>query len=233
MNGRVIQLTAAVVAMLACAGPMRVFGQEPAATPAMADTEYRIERGDVIQVRLYYNPDLNELLPVRPDGRISLALVGEVEAAGLTPAELSAGLTERYGGSLRQPATVVIVKEFAAQRVYVGGQVAQPGIIRMPGRLTALQGIVEAGGFAHGARLDSVVILRDNGTSEPLFLTVNLKDPLNRKGPDVALQAGDIVFVPKTRITTIAEFMSRNVRELSPVPLSLGVSYIIGNALIR
>jgi protein involved in polysaccharide export with SLBB domain len=226
VNCRLLFRLAAAAAVLACCTVVRAAAQQQ-------DTQYRLQRGDVIQVRLYYNPDLSELLPIRPDGRISLALIGEVDAAGLTPAELSSQLTDRYRASLRQPETVVIVKEFAAQRVYVGGQVARPGIIALPGQLTALQGVVEAGGFVQGAKLDSVVILRDTGMSEPLFLTVNLRDPLDKRGSDVPLQAGDIVFVPKTRIATMSDFVSRNLRELSPIPLSLGVSYILGNAFVR
>jgi polysaccharide export outer membrane protein len=230
---------AALVLGLASVQASAALGQ-PNATPdasaqatSSSPPPYRLAAGDVIQVRLFHNPELNELLPIRPDGRISLALVGEIEAAGKTPSELSTLLTERYAASLKQSATVVIVKEFASQRVYIGGQVARPGIIPMRGRLTALQGISEAGGSVNGARLDSVVILRDQGKPEPLFMTVDLKAPLNQKGSDFVLQAGDIVFLPKTRVMKVADFMQHNVRDLIPVPLSLGVTYILGNGWLR
>jgi protein involved in polysaccharide export with SLBB domain len=203
--------------------------------PGEAQADYRLQRGDVLLVRLFYNPDLNEQLPIRPDGKISLALVGEVDAAGLTPGELSKVLTERFSRSLRQSDTVVIVKEFAGQRVYIGGEVNQPGIVRVPGPINVLQGILEAGGFRRGAKLDSVVILRDQGTPQPLFMSVNLKDQLadGRTSDPVMLRAGDIVYVPQTRITRVAEFMTHNIRELTPVALSLGVSYVLGNPFVR
>ena len=229
-------------AALVMSGVARPRAQAPArqrqpASPAATtpETEYLLQRGDVIQVRLFYNPDLNELLPIRPDGNISLSLVGEVEAAGLTPGELSQRLRDRYAMSLKEPETVVIVKEFANQRVYVGGEVNQPGIIALAGRLSALQGILQAGGFKIGAKVTQVVILRDQGTPDPLFMTVNLKDNLSAKGAadDLLLRAGDIVFVPKTRVTKVGEFVSRNIRDLAPLPLSLGVSYILGNAFIK
>jgi polysaccharide export outer membrane protein len=188
----------------------------------------------VLQIRLFYNPDLNELVPIRPDGMISLSLIGDVQAAGSSPAELASRLTARYSETLRQPDTAVIVKEFAGQRVYVGGEVNRPGMVQIPGRLTALQSIFESGGFRSSANAKQILILRDQGTAAPLVLTIDLEKPNGSKpSQDVLLQPRDVVLVPKNKITKVDEFMARNIRDLLPLPLSLGVSYIFGASIIR
>jgi len=84
---------------------------------------YIIQAGDQLDIKFFYNPELNDSVTVRPDGKISLQLVDEVQAAGQTPAQLDDFLTEKYAKELRKPVITVIVKSFASQRVYVGGEV--------------------------------------------------------------------------------------------------------------
>ncbi len=204
----------------------------PAATeaPDAGEDEYVLQLGDVVDVKLFYNPELDETLPIRPDGRISLQLVGEVKAAGLTPAELRERLREEYSEALRRPEIAVIVKEFAGRKVYVGGEVNAPGILRPAGRLTALQAIFAAGGFKDSAQLGHVVVLRHQGTPEPLFLTVDLRQSLTgEETSDLVLEPYDIVFVPKTRIARMNQLVDQYVRELLPISLTLGVSYLFGD----
>ncbi|MCP4656195.1 MAG: sugar transporter [bacterium] len=203
---------------------------------AEEDDEYVLQLGDVLDVKLFYNPELDETLPIRPDGRISLQLVGEVKAAGLTPAELRELLWERYSESLRRPEVAVIVKELSGRKVYVGGEVNAPGILRPVGRITALQAIFEAGGFKDSARLGNVVVLRNQGTPEPLFLTVDLRQSITggEQADDLLLKPYDIVFVPKTRIARMNQLVDQYVRELIPISLTLGVSYLFGdNVTVR
>jgi protein involved in polysaccharide export with SLBB domain len=203
----------------------------PPLVPAPANGAlYRIQPGDVLDLKFFYNPELDETLPVRPDGRISAALVNDVQAAGLTPSELREQLLRLYGVTLRQPELSVIVKEFAARRIYVGGEVNAPSLLRVEGRLSLLQAIFEAGGLKRSGKATDVVVLRYQGTTEPEFLKVDLTAALERGDPagDVPLQAFDIVWVPKTKIAKANDFMDQYFRQLVPIPLTMGISYVFG-----
>jgi protein involved in polysaccharide export with SLBB domain len=208
--------------------------EPPAPAQPGVREEYIVRPGDMLQIKHFNNPELNELLPIRPDGRISLDLVGEIDVMGLSVSRLQALLTQRYARLLRQPDVTVIVKEFGGAKVYVGGEVNAPGILTLRGRLTALQAIFEAGGHKLSGKLKSVVILRDQGTDQPFFMAVNLNDALKRPGAasaDVALQPNDIVFVPKTTITKIGEFVNQYIDEVIPIPVSLGLAYALDAAI--
>lgn len=201
----------------------------PAATgPVAPSPEYRLQAGDVLEIKHFYTPELNETVSIRPDGRISLPIAGEVQAEGQTPAGLRDVLSERYARTLRDHEVAVVVKEFAGRRIYVGGEVLTPGVIRPPGTITALQAILEAGGAKSSARLENVVILRNQGTTEPLFMTVDLRGGVTEgvSRNDVALLPSDIVFVPKTKVARLAQFIDVYFKQLVPIPLNL--SYIFG-----
>ncbi|MCK4790671.1 MAG: polysaccharide biosynthesis/export family protein [Desulfobacteraceae bacterium] len=189
--------------------------------------DYVLQAGDVINIKFFYNPELNEVLTIRPDGKISLQLIDEVVAAGLTSSELDGILTEKYSTKLRHADVVVIVKEFAGQQVYIGGEVNSAGLFPISGRLTALQAILQAGGYKETAELRSVVVLRNQGTQDPLFMTLNLQEDLTTytSHNDIFLKPYDIVFVPKTKIAKLSQFVNQHIRELIPVTLSFGLMY--------
>src|SRR5262249_26729618 len=102
----------------------------PAAAPEPS-LEYRIQSGDELNVRFPYQPDVNEQLPVRPDGRITLATTGELVVAGMTPSELQDLIIKKSSSKLRNPDVVVIVTKVAEQRVYVGGEGRKPGYVTL------------------------------------------------------------------------------------------------------
>ncbi len=209
-------------------------GTTEAASPVAGEpVEYRLRRGDVLEIKFFYNSELNERLPIRPDGKISLALVGEIEAAGRSAADLQTELTERYAASLRHPEVAVIVKELTGTKVFVGGEVRTAGVIHSAQELTLLQAIVQAGGFLRTAKVRNVVILRDQGTPEPLFMTVDLSNDLDgtQLGGDMMLFPDDIIFVPATRIAKVDQFVDQYIRQVIPVALNLGVSYLHGNTV--
>jgi protein involved in polysaccharide export with SLBB domain len=106
--------------------------------------------------------------------------------------------------------------------------VRTPSLLELNGPLTALQAIMQTGGFTTTAARNSVVILRYQGTSEPAFLSLRVDDLLARREPDVVLRPFDIVYVPKTFIGRLDDFMNQYVRELIPITLSVGISYFIG-----
>ena len=191
--------------------------------------EYIFQLGDVMEIKFFYTPELNERVTIRPDGKISLQLIDEVDAVGLTPSELDRTLTEKYSGVLNNPEVAVIVKEFTRQKVFVGGEVNLPGLIPYSGKLTSLQAIFQAGGFKNTAKLKSIVILRNQGTEEPLFMTINLKKDLKKhtQHNDILLKPYDVVFVPKTSIAKMNQFVDQYIRQLIPVTTTLGFSYVL------
>ena len=197
-------------------------------TPTKETTgKYILQIGDRVDIKFFYNPELNELVTIRPDGRISLQLIDEVMAAGLAPSELDELLTELYSNRLDNAEVAVIVREFPGLNVYVGGEVNSPGLIPVAGKLTTLQAILHAGGFKDTAESKSVVILRNQGTQDPLFMTLNLKENLVKgvAQNDILLKPYDIIFVPKSTIAKMNQFVDQYIKELIPVTLSFGLVY--------
>lgn len=196
--------------------------------------EYTLAPGDALSIKFFYNPELNEQLPIRPDGRIALQFIGDVTAAGLRVSELRRTLMENYQQVLKQPDLVVIVTAFGAQKIYVGGEVGRPGELPLVPGMTPLQAIILAGGDRRTASTRNVVVVRDQGTDTPLLLLVDVKKSLSKsaKPQDVRLQARDIVFVPMSRIAKVDNFVSLYIKELVPMSMVLGLYYNFG-ALFR
>lgn len=188
-------------------------------------SKYVLAPGDVVEIKFFYHSQLNERTPIRPDGRISLQLVDDIQASGLTPMELDQALTEAYARHIKDPELSVLVKEFAQRQVYVGGEVNQPGLIRSQESISALRAIFQSGGFKDTGNLESVVILRYDGTPTPVFLIVNLKNTLKHgaEQQDIWLQPYDVVFVPKTYIASANQFMSEYVDKMIPIQRSIGL----------
>jgi protein involved in polysaccharide export with SLBB domain len=196
----------------------------PTALPAEAMTAkdpstpppYLIQPGDNLDIKFFYNPELNESVTVRPDGFISLQLIKEVSVAGLEPRQVTEMLTERYSRELKKPVVAVIVKSFAGQRVYVGGEVGQQGLLAMPYGLTALQAVMQSGGFKNTAQPSETLVIRKGTDSRPVPLRVDLSSVLSGSvsGQDFKLQPDDIVYVPKSPIAKANQFVNQYVEQL-------------------
>ena len=217
--------------LLSLAAPATVAAQSvtPPATASQADTPspYRLAPGDTIAIKLFYNPELNEQMPIRPDGMISLPLLGEVTAAGRTTEELRAHLTERYGVVVKLPELSVIVQSFGTQKIYVGGEVGRPGEVAFIPGMTTLQAVILAGGDRRTASTRNVVIVRDQGTETPQLLLVDLKAVVakTRAVADLRLQPRDIVFVPMSGIAKVNNFVTQYIKDVIPMSLVLGLYY--------
>ena len=188
--------------------------------------EYRIHVGDQLDIKFFYNPELNEQVTVRPDGRISLQLVHEIIAAGMTPAELTGLLTEKYATEIKKPEITVIVRSFSAQKVHVGGEVNNPGILDLIGPLTVLQSISRAGGFKDTARIQEVIVIRRKADLKPQVITINLEKAVNGTdiSQDIILNPYDIVYVPKSSIANLNQWVDQYIRKNIPIPFSFGYS---------
>lgn len=190
------------------------FAEVPTNPQSLAH-EYRISPGDQLDIKFFYNADLNEMLPVRPDGKISLRLVGDVQAAGLQPSELVADLKNRYAHELRQPEITVIVKTFTAQQIFVDGEVEHPGQVELASGLTVWQAVVKSGGFKNTATRESVILIRRGEHNQPIAYRINLTpDSMDQATASLPLQPYDVVFVPKTWVAEADKFMLQYVQDL-------------------
>ncbi len=183
----------------------------------VVEPEYRIQAGDQLSIKFFYNKELNEDVTVRPDGRISLQLIPEVMAAGQTPSGLAEALRELYSAELERPEIAVIVRSFSAHRVYVDGEVNRPGEIPLIGRLTVLQAIARAGGTTDDARLRSVLLIRRDPEGLPRVFNLNVRKARKRAMGDPVLMPFDIVYVPRTVIANVNSWVDHYIRRNIPV----------------
>lgn len=193
-------------------------------------SDYVLSPGDVITVKFFYNPELNEQLPIRPDGKTSLQLVGDVQTAGLTVPQFHDQLVERYADVIKHAEVTVIVNSFEQEKIYVGGEVKKPGVIPRTTGLTASQAIIMAGGHTNTSEMRNVVIVRNQGTEEPLLMMVNLQEGLASLDgyQDLPLQARDMVFVPMSGIAQANLIVEQYIEKMIPITTSFNLQYNFG-----
>jgi protein involved in polysaccharide export with SLBB domain len=198
--------------------------------PQVPGPDYRIAIGDELHIRFHYQPDQNEQLPVRPDGRISLATTGEIEAVGMTPAELARIIEQRSSGHLRDPEVTVVVTKVGQQQVYVGGEVARPGVVLLQPGMTPLQAVMQTGGFRPTAKRDSVVLITPSADGRFSASRVNMEQILEDGVPErVKLRANEVIYVPKTWVGNMNQVVDLYVRGLIPALPRVGVGYSLSN----
>ena len=184
---------------------------------------YRIHVGDALDVRFYKTPELNiEKVPVRNDGKISLDLIGDVQAAGLGTDQLSDNLRSAYSRELEDPRIVVIVREFGGQ-VFVGGEVGKPAALKYVEGMTALEAVQSVGGFTDTASLENAILIRhtsDRYEGYRLFLKKALSGEDYTQ--DVALEPNDVVFIPKSRVANVNLVVKQYiVNNIPTIPVAL------------
>jgi polysaccharide export outer membrane protein len=167
---------------------------KPAAT---TDGNYIIGPQDVLDISVWKEPEVSRVVPVRPDGKISLPLLNDVQAAGLTPAALASQITESLKKYVTNPQVTVIITTINSQRVYLLGEVTRPGAFPMIPGMTVLQAVSSGGGFTQFARTKGIYVLR-NENGKQVKYPFNYKDVISGKKPeqDIALKAGDTIVVP-------------------------------------
>jgi len=164
------------------------------AAPTTAD--YRMVPGDKLRIEVYKDTQLSQSLQIRPDGKITLPLIGDVPAAGVTPRELAGTLTERLKEFLTAPVVTVIVAEAVPSMIYVLGEVNSPGAQPLSTPVTVLQALSVAGGFKDFANPKKIRILRKKPDGSILTINFNYKDAIQSTSAPMMLQAGDTVIVP-------------------------------------
>jgi len=205
-----------------------------------------LKPNDYFDLRFVYNPELNIGVRIQSNGKVSLPIVGEVQAAGLTPGQLRQRLIEQYSRDIRRPDIVVLtganatafpmdiaakniytqgnfinvaVVKSGGQWVFVAGQVGAPKAIPWEGQLTVLQAIAAAGGKTDKADMSRVVIVRRGPFEQAQWMQTDLASPLEGKDlkNDVALRSGDVVVVPMTGIAKLGVFVQQVLRDLNPM----------------
>lgn len=179
--------------------------------------QLNLSAGDVVEVSFYYTPDLNVTQTIRPDGKIALQLIGEVNAQGKTPSELRAELLQSYARILKQPDITVLTRSFCDRRVYVGGQVMASGAFDMPGPMTLLEAIIQAGGLdLTQAEVRNVIVIRHEGDRRYGY-AVDLKPALQgSESRPFYLRPKDIVYVPQTKIARVDQWVDQHINQLVP-----------------
>lgn len=172
--------------------------QKPAAaTPPIVDADYKIGAQDVLRIDVWKEPDISRTIPVRPDGKISLPLLNDVQAAGFTAMQLAASLRESLSKYLTSPQVTVTVTETNSRRVYLTGEVARAGALPLLPGMTVLQALASGGGFTQFARIKNIYVLRTEDGKQ-------VKHPFNYKEvvkgnlaeQNILLQPGDVIVVP-------------------------------------
>lgn len=203
----------------------------PAPTALPEEPEYTLRYGDMVEVKFFYHPELNETVVVRPDGRITVPKIGDMRVVGLTPMQVDSLVTEGLSGTLRDPEVSVIVRALGVQNVYVLGEVGGPGEYALTRRMTVLQALARAGGALNTSELKSVMLIRRDPTGRPVAQRLNLTGEVLERGMavDPLLAPLDIVYVPKTFIAQVDLFLDQHFARLLP-PLYL---YLAGYQVLH
>ena len=183
---------------------------------------YRIVPYDQISVRFPYHPeqDPKAMVLVQPDGNVNLDAVGTIKAAGLTPDELGKLILEKVASRLRDPQVAVTIVQYAPRKVFVGGEVNQPGPVLIQEGMTPLQAIFDRGGFKDTAQRDSVVLIRDAGSESPQIGRIDVFTSLENGKPEIiTLLTNDVIYVPMSGIGRINTWVRQHLKEILPMEL--------------
>jgi polysaccharide export outer membrane protein len=201
MKNSIVTSLAAALALAVCTlAPLSAKDKDdkkPLPQPPALNDEYRLGPGDKLRVEVYKDQQLSQSVQVRPDGKITLPLIGDMDATGRTPIELRDTIATSLKEYVTNPTVTVIVVEALASKVYVMGEVTHPGTMELHGPTTILQALAMAGGFKEFANTKEVKVLRPSGDRGGVqTIKFNYKDVLNGDARPFYLRSGDTVVVP-------------------------------------
>ncbi|HEY1797756.1 MAG TPA: polysaccharide biosynthesis/export family protein [Stellaceae bacterium] len=212
-------LTLAAIFALSLAGcsaaphaPPLTEGAVPGGVPLTG--EHTLSPNDVVEIRFPYSPDLNDKVTIGADGYASPKLLGPVLLGGLTVPEATGRLKMRYATKIRSPEVAVTVRNYAPEAVYVDGWVARPGLIRSEVPLTIARAVARAGGAKTGAETSEVLLIRRSAAGKLSAYKVALGGYAGAEAQDPMLKSFDIVYVPKTALATVSDFLSQYDKNL-------------------
>ena len=172
-------------------------GVETKAVQPNEEPGYVIGANDVLDISVWKEPDVTRTVPVRPDGKISLPLVKDIQAAGLTPMQLESLITQKLQKFVTDPQVSVIVKEINSRRIFILGEVNRSGAFTLLPNMTILQALSGAGGFTQFANMKGIYLLRLEDGKEVKY-PFNYKEVINGQNPNqnILLKPGDTIVVP-------------------------------------
>jgi protein involved in polysaccharide export with SLBB domain len=195
-----------------------------AGTAAGTDTSYRLQVGDGVAVHFFSFPDLDDTATIGPDGHIALRFINDFPIAGMTLTEASKETNDRYDKVLRHPGVSIVIKSYALQQIYVDGEVNSPGVIRSAVPLTASGAIAQAGGIKLAtARSHGALLLRRRPDGAVVYYKLDFHGDLPSGEGDPILRTNDLIYVPRTAIASVADFVQANITRIIPVNASYSV----------
>jgi len=209
---------------------------EPTPPPVVDPKEaVRLNAGDTITISFYYNPDFRTTQTIRADGKIFLNLIGELHVEGLTPLEVKRTVEKAYRRYVDRISATVIINTTAPREVYMSGAAATNRVISFQGQLTVLQALIRCGGPGRTGRIDNILVIRNQGTEEPLVFKVNLKKSIYKRERDFVLEHHDVVFIPTRTISKVNQFVNEYIDGIIPkhVGSSFGFGYSLGGAAAK
>ena len=227
-----IALAISMLSLTACGPEVSRRYQNVDAFDSMTDAPppYIVGPGDDLSVVLPFNPELNYEGPVGPDSTFTMPVAGTISTAGLTSSQIeeaiSQALTDRK--IARKPPVSISIRRYA-QVIYVGGEVKNPGVLPLQNKMDPLQAVLAAGGALDTARTHSVVIIRRGADGQPVLRVVDLVKLIHTgdKTQAVALRPQDTIFVPKTAIAEVDDWIDQYINKT--LPFQRGFSYTINN----
>ncbi len=183
--------------------------------------EYKLRSGDEIAVSFLVDDSLNCRTPVTPSGTVSVPLVGEIMAAGKSAGELATAVEEAMGDYLLDPTVAIVIVEIAVQPIFVIGEVGRPGRIEARGELTVTGALSEAGGLLSSGKPSSVMVIRTTGVEEATAIRVDVTKILSGRdfSEDIVLAPNDVVYVPKSVIGKVNDFVDLFFENIAPAQL--------------
>ncbi|MDQ2975536.1 MAG: polysaccharide biosynthesis/export family protein [Acidobacteriota bacterium] len=174
-----------------------------------AEERYVLHPGDVLDIQYRYTPEFNQTVTVQPDGYISLEMGGDLKVAGRNLEQVRNGILVRARTRLQSPELTVVLREFQRPYVVVAGEVAQPGKFELRENLTAVQAVLLAGGFKDSAKSSQILVFRKLNAETAEVRSLNFKT-MNRTSDlenDLTLQPGDMILVPRNRLSKIERYV--------------------------
>lgn len=181
------------------------------------DSSYRLQIGDGLAVHFFSFPDLDDTTTIGPDGHIALRLVGDFPVVGMTLAEATKETNDRYDRVLNHPGVSILIKSYALQQIFVSGEVNSPGVIRSTIPLTVSGAIAQAGGVKLAtAHAGGALLLRRRPDGAILYYKLDFHGDIPGGQGDPILHTNDLIYVPRTPIAAVADFIQGNITRIIP-----------------
>lgn len=205
----VIALLAGTLSLTASAQRPPAETQSPKLGTFGNDVRYTLNPGDVLEIQYRYTPEFNQTVTVQPDGFVSLQIGGDLKVGGRDLEQVRNLILAKVRTRLESPELTVILKEFQKPYVVVAGEVVQPGKLEMREKLTAVQAVLMAGGFKDSAKSSQILVFRKLNADTAEVRSLNFRTLTRTRDleNDLTLQAGDMILVPRNRISKLERYV--------------------------